>query len=210
MADELMQLEAHPLAVGQHVSLYEHSAEHIGAALRIGTGLRGEMASNLGERTGRAPLQPTIRFDGETKFIFDIAHEGVLAEGGEVCRERSIHRRAQFVGRRRVAFTERGQRLFNHLLGRERMTEEAGRKLGHAASSFGSVSIGPRHHCRASTDVKERLRFAALFQTAHEHCDIRPLPTAIGVEFVEDQEAQRGGIVEKSDDPRRGRAAVRA
>ncbi len=42
--DELMQLEAHSFAVGYLVSPRERLAEHIGAALRIVAGLRGEVA----------------------------------------------------------------------------------------------------------------------------------------------------------------------
>ena len=79
-----------------------------------------------------------------------------------------------------------------------RTNRHAEQPRGHVCDGSGSTLIGPlTRHGRRRTYV-ERLRSArtAVAQTADQDRDIRPLPSPVGMELVEDDEPQPARIID--------------
>ena len=79
------------------------------------------------------------------------------------------------------------------------MAEEARGEGGDGLAAFAGRGLTVGHHRGRGADVDQVRRGAALFQPTDEHGHVCALPAAIGVQLVEDQEADTAGAaVEKA------------
>ncbi len=193
LADELVQLEREgspPVVALQFPSPIENLPQPRGAGGRVSTGGFGQGFCRSGQGARHPTPESAIRLGLDTELGLHPSRQRVAAKEIQRGGNGSAKGRGQLLCRGFAAFREGDQRLLDHLVAGERMTEQPLSEIGHRGATLLRGGVGAGHHSRAGADVHQPRRGAAFLEPAYQHGHVGPLPAPVRVQLIEYQEPQ--------------------